>query len=267
MPGTAQHPCLCPASRPPRGRAGIAVLAVLLLAGCGEDPARVPGTVRPGSIEAVTNEIAGGGDGAGPLAGIGVTPIASSIPPTIPLITPPQAILFYVFPRVSADGLAWRNGVWIARVIKSFGWGVQEAMDEDRLRLSSLTDLRVDAQGQLQVSPDHASLEPSPRALEGLAGMAAQLPWRPGAGQSTTRTTVIYPSSGQAVTTTAPGSDPPYLQPNGSVNLQEVQRAMQEAQARLHEAQAQRAAASGVAATATTAPAPSTPMAATGAGP
>jgi hypothetical protein len=236
-----------PAPRPwsptaPLIAASLALAA--LLAGCGEDGTRVPGTVRPGSIEAVTAEIAGGGDGPGPLAGIGVTPLTGAIPPTLPLITPPQAILFYVFPRVSGDGLAWRNGVWIARIIKPFGWGVQDAMDHDALHLSALTDLAVDAQGQLQVSQQH-ELEPGPAAIAGLRGMAEQLPWRPGSAQPTTRTTVIYPASGQAVSTTAPGTGAAYLQPNGAVNLQEVQHAMLEAQARLREAQAQKAAGGG----------------------
>jgi hypothetical protein len=225
------------------------LVSVAFIAGCSTERDEVPGNVRPGSIEEVTREVDGYGRGSAEgmsqgsaegqqLREIGVIPVTGNVKPVIPLITPPEVILFYVFPRKSRDGLSWRNGVWIARVTKTFSWGVDEAMNQDRLKLSSLTNMRLDEHGQLVVDQEK-SLEPNPHDIDAMRDMASQLPWRPSNGPST-RTTIVYPAAGQSVSTTTAGGSSPYIAPNGAVNLQEVQRAMQDAQQRLRESQNQR---------------------------
>jgi hypothetical protein len=216
----------------------VMVLAVVL-AGCTPQRDEVPGNIRPGSIEEVTNRVDGfgAGRGDGRLEEMGVVPVVGHVKPTIPLVHPPEVISFYVFPRKSRDGMSFRDGVWIHRVIRAFAWGVDEAMRNDRLKLSSLANLRLDEHGQLVV--DQAkSIEPDPGDVEHLRAMAQQLPWREG-GQAAaaTRTTVVYPN-GQAVSTTTPSAQAPaVLGPGGGVNLQEVERAMREAQHRIQESQ------------------------------
>jgi len=212
----------------------------------------VSNSVAPGSIDTVTQEVAAGGSASGAtpaMDAVGVVPFQPPRP-VIPLVTPPHVILFYCFPRVSRDGLAWRNGVWIARVITPFSWGVTDAMQDDALRLSSLNSLHLDDQGQLVIdrsayratAGEAGGDGPSGAGDAGIgvagAGLTGPLPWRPTADQPTTRTTVIYPASGAAVTSSASGASP-YLQANGSVNLQEVQKAMAAAQERLRASQLQ----------------------------
>jgi hypothetical protein len=213
---------------------------IALLAGCGTQRDEVPGNVRPGSIEEVTGRVDGFGDGhgAGQLGEIGVVPITGSVKPVIPLIKPPEVISFYVFPRKSRDGMSFRDGVWIHRVVRPFAWGVDEAMRNDRLKLSSLTNLRLDDNGQLVIDQDK-SIEPPSADVQGLRDMAQRLPWREAeGGQPLSRTTVVFPNSGQAVTSTAPADRAPaVVGPNGSVNMQEIERAMAEAQQRVKETQ------------------------------
>ena len=269
--GSAHHHAMFPFSMPggrlAQMRVVYAAIGMLwVLAGCDPRPDEVPDSVPPGSIDSVTREVAAGGGSGRAAPGIddvGVVPFQPPRP-VIPLITPPHVILFYCFPRVSRDGLAWRNGVWIARVITPFSWGVDDALHDDALRLSSLNSLHLDDQGQLVI--DRAAYRASaadPGAGDAAADHAASLsgpmPWRPTADQPTTRTTVIYPSSGTAVTSSASGASP-YLQANGSVNLQEVQKAMAAAQERLRASQLQHAAST------TAAPTPPVPGEALGAG-
>jgi hypothetical protein len=221
---------------------------LLALAGCGSQRDQVPGNIRSGSIEDVTNRMEGGGANSERLQEMGIIPVTGHVKPVIPLVKPPEVISFYVFPRKSRDGLSFRDGVWIHRVIKPFSWGVDDAMHEDRLKLSSLMNLRIDAQGQLVV--DQAkTLEPDESDVQGMRDMATHMPWRPGdASTPVTRTTVVYPNSGTAISTTQPANQSPnYVQANGSVNLQEVQKAMEEAQQRVREMQQKQSPATGAA--------------------
>jgi len=227
-----------------------------ILAGCDPRPDEVPESVPPGSIDSVTQEVAAGGGSSRATPAIdelGVVPFQPPRP-VMPLVTPPHVILFYCFPRVSRDGLAWRNGVWIARVIRPFSWGVDDALHDDALRLSSLNSLHLDDQGQLVIDRSAYRATADDAGGGGDAGavpttvLGGPLPWRPTAEQPTTRTTVIYPASGAAVTSSASGASP-YLQANGSVNLQEVQKAMAAAQERLRASQLQHAAAASAAPT------------------
>ncbi len=218
--------------------------ALALLAGCGTQRDEVPGNVRPGSIEEVTGRVDGFGNGSadgrggGQLEQIGVVPITGNVKPVIPLVKPPEVISFYVFPRKSRDGMSFRDGVWIHRVIRPFAWGVDEAMRNDRLKLSSLTNLRLDDNGQLVIDQEK-TIEPPTSDVQGLRDMAQHLPWRAtDGGQPLSRTTVVFPNSGQAVTSTAPADRAPaVVGPNGSVNMQEIERAMAEAQQRVRETQ------------------------------
>ncbi|HEX3134003.1 MAG TPA: hypothetical protein VHX44_10535 [Planctomycetota bacterium] len=217
-------------------------VVLLLLAGCSGERDQVPGNIESGSIQDVTDRIDGFGSGPGhSLSEIGVIPITGNVKPVIPLIKPPEVVSFYVFPRKSRDGRSMRDGFYIHRVIKDFSWGVDDAMHNDRLKLSSLMNLRLDESGQLVVD-QQKNLEPTVQDIDGLRDMAKRLPWRPSdATTPVTRTTVVYPSSGTAVSTTQPSAQAPtYLQPNGGVNLQEIQRAMSDAQKRVTEMQQQK---------------------------
>jgi len=214
-------------------------LIAVILAGCGSQRDEVPGNIQSGSIESVTNRVDGFGDGRGDamIDEIGVVPVIGQVKPTIPLVHPPEVVSFYVFPRKSRDGLSFRDGVWIHRVVRQFAWGVDEAMRKDRLKLSSLANLRLDDNGQLVV--DQAkTLEPDPADVERMRDMARQLPWRE-SGQSQVRTTVVYPN-GQAVSSLTPSPQAAaVIGPTGTVNMGEIERAMREAQHRIQEAQRQ----------------------------
>lgn len=216
-------------------------LVAAFVAGCGSQRDEVPGNIESGSIEAVTNRVDGFGNGRGDamIDEIGVVPVIGQVKPTIPLVHPPEVVSFYVFPRKSRDGMSFRDGVWIHRVVRQFTWGIDEAMRKDRLKLSSLANLRLDDHGQLVV--DQAkTLEPDPADVERMRDMASQLPWREsGQGQAQTRTTVVYPN-GQAVSSMQPSQQmAPVIGPTGTVNMGEIERAMREAQHRIQEAQRQ----------------------------
>jgi hypothetical protein len=210
----------------------------LALAGCGSQRDEVPGSIAPGSIEAVSRQIpCSGNTDDGGIAGLSLVPCMIGGVAEVPLITPPQLISFYVFPRKSRDGLCYREGVWIHRVITPFSWGIDDVRHDDRLRLSALRSDDVVDQARSTTTDGGASAASQP------AEPPPTLPWREqAAAQGQTRTTVIYPNSGTAVSTVAPSNQvPSYVGANGSVNMQEVQHAMQEAQQRVRELQQARA--------------------------
>lgn len=205
----------------------------LSLGGCSSSrESDVPGRIEPGSIEDVSNRASGSG---GSIQGLSVIPLTGRAPAQIPVIRAPECITFYVFPRESRDGLAYRHGCYISAVKKPFSWGEKEIMQNNRLQLSSLSNMRIDQNGQLVIDGTSA-IVPTAETVQGLRTMGGNMPWRAGDRREETTTTVVFPN-GNAVQSTAPNTQAPNYVNNGNVSLNEVQRAIQDASTRLRQAQ------------------------------
>jgi hypothetical protein len=222
----------------------VSLLVLLLATACGSRVDEVPGKLESGSIEEVTARAAGGGGQAERIGGqIGVVPFTGQPPKAIPVIKPAEIVSFWVFPRKSRDGMAYRHGFYIDAVIRPFSWGMDEVMRNDRLRLSSLSNLRIGKDGALLID---AGPEPDPRVVDSIRGMAAGgLPWREGEEETQrTTTTIVFDDGRGAVRSTAPtAAAPDFVNQQGGVNLAEVEQAIREADRRIREAQDRRPAA------------------------
>jgi hypothetical protein len=181
------------------------VPAVVLLAalagvplGCQPRPEDAPETHEPGPVRAVD---AGALPGASASAAGGqaphVVPIRDWIRPAIPLIEPPEVISIWFFPRKSLDGLAYREGFWCHRVIRTFSWGKERAMIEggvdlngqnahDRLRATTGEQVGLEAQPWFIDALASATAVPYTEAVLESAGQPATMPptlRQPGQGQ------------------------------------------------------------------------------------
>ena len=214
--------------------------AMAALGGCSQRD-KVPGTVTSGPIEEVDARSSASGNGidatASLLQEVGVVPLADTVRPTIPVIKPPQIITFWVYPRKSKDGLAFREGFYIHAVTRPFSWGIDDAMREDRVTLGGMLNMRVDGHGRVVVDKTK-DIHPAPEDVNRMRSMAKQMPWREGADTTAqTRATIVY-DNGQAVTLPPrTGEQPAYVGPGNTVNMAEVERALKEADARVREVQ------------------------------
>lgn len=49
-------------------------------------------------------------------------------PLDVPELNGPQAIHIWFFPTKTQDGLAWRQGFWVSRVVKTFSFAEEDSM-------------------------------------------------------------------------------------------------------------------------------------------
>lgn len=222
----------------------VGALLLGVVACSGPRPEDVPGVVESGPIDTVAaRAVSGAPDPATRLAQtIGVVPLTARAPKTIPLTRPPEVISFYNFPRTSTDGLSYREGFYIHAVIREFSWGMDEVMHQDRLRLESLLNLRIDEDGQLLI--DQAPLEPDQRTLSSMRGMAASAPWRHSDDVDEVETTVVFPNRNRMITTRSgaqrprPTRRPSYTGTEGGPSPAEIESAIRAAERRLSESPA-----------------------------
>lgn len=216
----------------------VIVASVAMLTGCGSQRDEVPGNIHPGSIEDVDGRSGGfGNSNPDQLSEVGVIPVTGFVPPTIPVIKAPKVISFWVYPRKSRDGNSWRDGFWIHAATEPFSWGMEEAMNADRIKLGSLLNMRVDEAGNVMVDQTK-NIAPPPNDLNNMKTLGKNMPWKEGEKNETkTKTTIVY-DSGQAVALpTRTGVQPSLVGPNNAVNVNEVERALKEADQRMRELQ------------------------------
>ena len=214
---------------------------VVLTAGC-SSPAPTRGDLPSGSVASVDAQSAAGGNANSLLQQTGVVQVTGNPRPTIPVILPPKVITFWVYSRKSLDGFSWRDGVFIHAVVEPFRWGADMAMQEERVPLGAMLNMRVDAHGKIVTDQAARSVTASPMDFDAMRSTAKQLPWRDGnQTEAKTRTTIVY-DNGTAVALPPPQSAAKgnnFVGPNNTVNVDEVERAMKEADARIREYKSQ----------------------------
>ena len=208
------------------------VLAIF--AGC-SSPAPVRGDLQSGSVASVDAQSASGGNAGSLLQQTGVVPVTGNVRPEIPIIEPPKMITFWVYPRKSLNGLAWRQGVFIHAVTEPFRWGLDATMREERVPLAAMLNMRVDAHGRI-VADQARPVSASPMDYDSMRAMAKQLPWRDGDKTvAQTKTTIVYDNGTAVALPPKQASGNNFVGPNNTVNVDEVERAMKEADARIRE--------------------------------
>lgn len=210
---------------PPRTAALPLALAAAcaLCAGCHPRPEDAPETHAAGPVRQVdAGALPAAGAAAGEAPAPQVVPIRDWIRPAIPLIEPPEVISIWFFPRKSLDGLAYREGFWCHRVIRSFSWGRERAMVEGGVGLDGLP-----GGGRLRpTTGEESGLEAQPWFVDALASATAA-PWvevvRASAGQPATVPPTLAPGAlpsgvgekAGAGAGAGPGAGPPSGSPGG----------------------------------------------------
>ncbi len=160
----------------------------ILAAGCASTrPEDVPGALPPGKPADI--EAAAVGSAQDKPEQLLVLKHADEQPLDIPVTSGAQLIHIWFFPAKSQDGLSWRRGFWLSRVVRTFSWveedqmfgstPIREAMGPDVIDTGAAAEARAMIQVQ-QTFVDGISR--SARAI--------QAPWsttsRPGAAPAAT---------------------------------------------------------------------------------
>jgi hypothetical protein len=122
------------------------VLAGVVVCGCATRPSDVPGAVEPGSvakIEAMTRggaSSATGGSTTDQGQQMAVLPIRQWPEQRIPVVNSAEAIAIWFYPCKTQDGLAIRDGFWVHRIVKTFSWGLDDAMYQSSVPINVAAD-------------------------------------------------------------------------------------------------------------------------------
>jgi hypothetical protein len=210
---------------------------VASIAGCAARPEDQPGYLGSGSVETVTrrSEAGVGASGDLPVADMALVKLQDQRPPTVPLLYGPSVRHAWVKPQVSANGRVYVEGYFVHLKVRDSQWAYERAVNEDRLRLAQLQNLRLDGDGRLVVvRPNPAD----PAVVDRLRGLSqgfsrSGLPWTGSTQQDVRRVTVINQDGTGATSTMVPaagGWNP--------ASAQDLQRSWQAAAAAGMQAQA-----------------------------
>ena len=212
-------------------------LVALMLSGC-SDRQDIPGSVESGNLDEITNRAEGGSLGS--VKKMSVIPVSGWVKPTIPVVKGPTVASTWVYPKETRDGYSIRDGYWIHTVVKSFSFGMTDAMEGDSIDLKTLSNVHIDSNGRVAITRG-TNTALNDQTVSDMRKMARSLsvPWVEGGQDKAVRTTVIFDNGNGArsgTQFTTPNNLPAGLiDPNGNVKhdpaltgaLEEARRRLQ----------------------------------------
>lgn len=161
------------------------VVSIIIGGGCSRE--RPEDVLETGPSASVTNVDDGQAGTTAGMQDLRVLPVTDWPKPDVPLVRGPDVISIWIYPRASADGLTYREGVWVHRILRTFTWGM-DLMKRDSLRLVDATN----PDGKPMTVTDRAPMALPPSFVAGWKGFGerrqrpAAVPWVQPQAQSAT---------------------------------------------------------------------------------
>ncbi len=155
-----------------------AICAAFLLAGCSTPrPEDAQGTGNPGPVDSVAGGgVPGAATSSNQLDTLRVLPIRDWAQPSRPILDGAQTITIWFYPRISRDRLSLREGFWMHRMVRSYRWAMERAMEAaaplEQGSAAGTSTMRVGT-----LPSDRVIIEPQQSFLRGMSALNDRLPW------------------------------------------------------------------------------------------